>query len=175
MNNPYKLFSACDAWVFQIYAHRWGTKVERKRKFAVKSPWWRGKRKLSVIRTADSLPGRRSPFELQRLAGVPGLGCYGVRTSSWAAPTGNRGLNASPWGKHPGRVGRRTAKDFMALGNARAELPLQGKKQPTDTGKCQGDLLVVGENVCWKMGIIVRAAWPRKGWDVTCQNLNQLL
>lgn len=51
----------------------------------------------------------------------------------------------------------------------------RGTKQSTNTGKCQGDLLVAEENVCRKMGIIVRTAQPRKGWDDTHQNFKQLL
>ena len=61
----------------------------RGREFEVKSPQSWGKWKLNSISRPDVPPDRHYPFKLQRLAGVPGPGCYGVRISFWAAPMRN--------------------------------------------------------------------------------------
>lgn len=93
-------------------------------------------------------------------ARVPGLGCWGVRTSFWGTPM------------------RQTWVSVPALETNTQYWQVEGHSGPLGMpwrvscvrGKCQGDLLAAGENKCWKMGIIVRAAQQRDGWVGTQQN-----
>lgn len=106
-------------------------------------------------------------------AGAPGLDCWGVRTSFWGSLMRKNCKRAQ---YHPLRQtaspGRQ--KDSQGPWECPGELALcQGKRQPTDTGKCQGDLLAAAENKCWKNKIIVKASQQNKGCVGTHQNLIQ--